>query len=295
MITENQQIWVVAKRIVKANLKSVGFWATVLVPLIFFFFGVSYLITPEKLTKVLITNHEANILLAEILPILLMFLSLIYSQILANEVVNDKTSRVMEFILAISSARAQLYGKILGTYILMVIHLLVYGIFIYSLADMTKFGFIIFIFSRVHWTVFGYLGINIILALYACLVWTAEIAAYVTDRNQLGIVVIPILAITAQCVFLAELYSQGQLNLPWGVARVCLNVVCAIPLMGSLLMPTLVFAQNFSIYEMIVSLVLQWIITALLLKNAGRQYQIGIISYKKVNPFAEAMRIKKKS
>src|SRR5699024_12508498 len=51
------------------------------------------------------------------------YFCILYSSIIANEVVNDRTTRINELLFAMSSARIQLIGKIVGLYVLLIIQL----------------------------------------------------------------------------------------------------------------------------------------------------------------------------
>ena len=70
-----------------------------------------------------------------------------------------------------------------------------------------------------------------------------------------------------------------------GIARIVLDCVGIIPGIGSILMPVLYYAQNFSLIEVIVSVIGEILISKFLYKKAIKKYSVKALDHsnKKTN------------
>ena len=92
--------------------------------------------TPAKLTMKTQSNkgetsggdnkNMANYFISLGTGVAIFVLLSIYTSMMAQEVANEKSSRIMEILLAATSAKIQYYGKIIGVSLLVVTHLLIY-------------------------------------------------------------------------------------------------------------------------------------------------------------------------
>src|SRR5699024_7920070 len=108
------------------------------------------------------------------------YFCILYSSIIANEVVNDRTTRINELLFAMSSARIQLIGKIVGLYVLLIIQLAMLTVATIFLAEWQRH------FSLYIPSIFNaiYFIFNILFATFFGLIWTVQIAVCIDDNTQ---------------------------------------------------------------------------------------------------------------
>lgn len=116
------KILIVAKYIFMTNFTTKWFLVTTLIPI----FTEFFILHSNKMFNffLLFTNHlNPKNVIALVVPVIAVYFCILYSSIIANEVVNDRTTRINELLFAMSSARIQLIGKIVGLYVLLIIQL----------------------------------------------------------------------------------------------------------------------------------------------------------------------------
>lgn len=178
-MNESKKIKVVAKRTLLKNLKSKWYVLILIIPIL-----IGYLLVKKEDFKMIIffgfDKFKINQMISLSIPILACFFCFIYSAVIANEIVNDKTSKIMDLLFSMSSARIQLVGKIQGIYVLLLIQLITYFV---GLSLILYFKFNIIIFQKISGIDILYLTISIIVATFFGLIWSTTFATYINDNS----------------------------------------------------------------------------------------------------------------
>ena len=125
----------------------------------------------------------------------------------------------------------------------------------------------------------------ILFATFFGLIWTVQIAVCIDDNTQTALAVIPVTLIYLQAAGLAFSFALILGKMSLGIARIVLDCVGIIPGIGSILMPVLYYAQNFSLIEVIVSVIGEILISKFLYKRAIKKYSVKALDHsnKKTN------------
>lgn len=274
------KILIVAKHTFMTNFATKWFLVTTLIPI----FTEFFLLRSNKIFNdfLLFTNHlDSKNVIALTIPVIAAYFCILYSSIIANEVVNDRTTRINELLFAMSSARIQLIGKIVGLYVLLIIQLAILTVTTIFLAEWQRH------FSLYIPSIFNtiYFIFNILFATFFGLIWTVQIAVCIDDNTQTALAVIPVTLIYLQASGLAFSFALTPGKMSLGIARIVLDCVGIIPGIGSILMPVLYYAQNFSLIEVIVSVIGETLIGKFLYKRALKKYSVKALAHnnKKTN------------
>ena len=128
---------IVARHTFITNFATKWFLVTTLIPI----FTEFFILHSNRMFNsfLLFTNHlNPRNVIALIIPVIAAYFCILYSSIIANEVVNDRTTRINELLFAMSSARIQLIGKIVGLYALLIIQLAMLTVLTIFLAEWQK-------------------------------------------------------------------------------------------------------------------------------------------------------------
>ncbi|WP_373762423.1 ABC transporter permease [Weissella soli] len=97
---------------------------------------ISRLQTPARLTVKAQSNkgaatggklkNTANYVIASAIGIFIFIILSVYVGLISQEIANEKSSRIMEILLATTSTRVQYYGKILGIFSLLITQIMIY-------------------------------------------------------------------------------------------------------------------------------------------------------------------------
>ena len=274
------KILTVAKHTFITNFATKWFLVTTLIPI----FTEFFILRSNKIFNdfLLFTNHlNPRNVIALIIPVIAAYFCILYSSIIANEVVNDRTTRINELLFAMSSARIQLIGKIVGLYALLIMQLAMLTIATIFLAEWQRH------FSLYIPSIFDaiYFIFNILFATFFGLIWTVQIAVGVDDNTQTALAIIPVTLIYLQVSGLAFSFALIPGKMSLGIARIVLDCVGIIPGIGSILMPVLYYAQNFSLIEVIISIIGEILIGKFLYKRAIKKYSVKALAHsnKKTN------------
>lgn len=272
------KILIVAKHTFITNFATKWFLITTLIPISIELF----ILHSNKLfdSFLLFTNNlNSKGVIALIIPIIAAYFCILYSSIIANEVVNDRTTRINELLFAMSSARMQLIGKIVGLYILLIIQLAILTIATIFLTEWQR-HFFLYIPSIYN---AAYFVFNILFSTFFGLIWTVQIAVCIDDNTQTALAVIPVTLIYLQVTGLAVSFALIPGKMRWGIARFVLDCVGIIPGIGSILMPVLYYAQNFSLIEVTISVIGEILIGKFLYKKALKKYSIKALAHSNKN------------
>lgn len=281
------QLKIVARNVVKKNLKTFSYWNVVGLPLV-------TLITFLKIyKKVNSLNAEMVALITAVfVPLAIFFIGIFYVNIIVNEIANDKSTRMMEILLSISSAESQLYGKFVGTIILLLIQM---GLYVVAFATV-YISNISSLFSEfindVPKQLLFFLPVDILLGVFVCLIWSSEIASFISDKGQVSAAIVPIMVLLITGLLVAEMFaSLGPIRLGSSdiIARILIDLGMCFPPVGIMLSPTLLVNGTLGIIEVLVDTIVQILISLWMFKHTLKQYKKGVVSYSKKNPFLKAL------
>ncbi|KRM19143.1 hypothetical protein FC40_GL000436 [Ligilactobacillus hayakitensis DSM 18933 = JCM 14209] len=267
------QIFAIIRHEWSLNLKNGIFWNGVVVPLIFILLSLYHF-------KDDILNLSENGLLHviyQILPLFTFYFCVFYTSVLANEVVNDKSSRISEIMLSIVDAKTQIVGKFLGVLTLLFAHITVYFVIISYVSGILGFNIIkVLVLGQQQYILL--LIISMILTLISCLIWTVEIGVFVNDKEQTFLAIMPSLFLTGQATLLSwylVLNSGGEVDL---ITHILFDIPACAPAIGSVIITTLVSNYNFTYFEAYLTETVQLVFLWLMLKRAIKNYRVGSIS-----------------
>ena len=201
-----------------------------------------------------------------------------YSMWVAMGVVEEKSSRVVEVILASIPPRALLSGKIVGIGLLGLLQLALIGVL--GLATAGAVGLIGFssamimpVLLSLGWFILGY-------AAYACL--AAAAAARISRQEELQNVTTPVTMLTMISYFASFLafLSPGS---------TLVDVVSVIPPFSALVMPIRMAYGDAAAWEVALSLVLMLALIAALIALAARIYEGAVLRMGSKVPMREAL------
>ena len=242
--------------------------------------------TPAKLTMKTQSNkgetsggdnkNMANYFISLGTGVAIFVLLSIYTSMMAQEVANEKSSRIMEILLAATSAKIQYYGKIIGVSLLVVTHLVIYvvlaGVASIVLKDNKVVENGLKLFSGVD---IGFLIITVLmvmLGVISYLVLTAIIASIVNDQSQVQQVVQPIIYLS----MIGYVASFMSASMP---SNIVLKVLAMVPFISPSLMPSRLAIEYASTTEAIIALVLQLVALVLVAKFGEKIYARNVLSY----------------
>lgn len=272
------------------QIKSIVYWGVIGWPLVVTLVFMRLANWQIHLTETILTEHTITMVWGIGIPTLIFMICLSYTSIMASSVVTDKTSKISELLLAVVGAKEQLIGKILATYALMFLQIGIYG-FCLAIYIVTSRSRIIWQFVQKTPPLFvGYVLVDVLVALIMVLVWTTEIASYITDDSQIVLAVIPVmLLITTGTIVAVFLNAPGGLTEVNLAVRVIENFAFAMPPVGSLVIPTLLINHGISYWEALLNLGLEVGVMSIIFRTSVKQYKRGLLSSNKKNPFVRAL------
>lgn len=201
-----------------------------------------------------------------------------YSMWVAMGVVEEKSSRVVEVILASIPPRALLSGKIVGIGLLGLLQLVLIGVLGLGIAGAVGLlGFsaamITPVLLSLGWFVLGY-------AAYACL--AAAAAARISRQEELQNVTTPVTMMTMISYFASFLafLSPGS---------TLVDVVSVVPPFSALVMPIRMARGDTAAWEVALSLALMLALIAALIVLAARIYEGAVLRMGSKVPMREAL------
>ncbi|MBS9335108.1 ABC transporter permease [Fructobacillus sp. M1-13] len=205
----------------------------------------------------------------------------IYASIIGNEIANEKSSRIMETLLAASSAKAQYYGKIVG-----VAGLLLTQIGIYAVVG--TIGTVVTMRASWYASLAPYLSaltpgfwiftlLFVLISTASYLVLSAITASLVNDQSQISQAMTPIsmLALIPYIVAISSSSTSGQ--------NLFIQALSYVPLMGQSIMPSQLANNYATWWQASLSLVLALLALVLLLHFGLALYKKNVLSYSEEN------------
>lgn len=249
------------------------------------------LMTPPALSMVMQSNKgqadgglakAANFALAGALGILIFVFLSAYVSMIAQEIANEKSSRIMEILLAMTSPAVQFFGKISGIALLAILHAAIYvavGIGVAIVAPknemLLKAKSVV---AGVDWG-FGVMTIAIVfVAIVLYMVLTAMIAAMVNDLSQVQQAVSPVTYLSMISYMLTFMLSGNSHNL-------ILQGLSYLPFFSQTLMPARLGLQYATMTDAAVALILELLALIVLGYYGLRVYKKNVLTYQEGSLF----------
>ncbi|MGO0154882.1 ABC transporter permease [Leuconostoc mesenteroides] len=179
-------------------------------------------------------TESANQLIASAIGIITIIIVMWYTSMIANAIANEKSSRIMEILLAATSARVQYFGKIIGIFALVTTHLLIYVIAGFTAFNFFKENsFVKGLASNLNgvtlsFIIYAVVFVLVSVALY--LVLTSMIASLINDNAQVQQAIQPISMIAMVGYVFSFIMTQMPNNL-------LVRILSYIPFASQSMMP----------------------------------------------------------
>ena len=220
---------------------------------------------------------------------------LVYGNMIAMDIANEKSSRVMEILISSSSPISQMFAKIIGISLLgltQISILLVSGYYIIqSRADDTGDGvFEYFGFADAPLSTYVYAVIFFILGYFVYATLSAMLGSLVTRMEDVGQIMMPVQLL----IILAFMLSMFGLNMPESTV---VSVTSFIPFLSPLVMFLRVGLLDVPAWEIGLSIGLLVLTTLILAVIGARVYRGGVLMYGRsasLKDFKRALQLSKK-
>lgn len=232
-------------------------------------------------------SSMANYSIAVAIGVITMVVVMWYTSMIATEIANEKSSRIMETLLAATPSNIQYFGKIIGIFALTLTHMLLYlvaGIIAYLIfKNNAAVAEIAHNFSgiTVGFTVYAVCFILVAVALY--LVLTAIIASLVNDNSQVQQAVGPVTVLA----MIGYFFSYFMTNMP---NNIVIKILSYVPFISQSMMPVRLVTKVESWPAAIVALALSAIALVLLAWFGRGIYAKNVLSYSDDKIMAQLIR-----
>lgn len=221
-------------------------------------------------------SDMANYGIAVAIGIITTMIVMWYASMIATEIANEKSSRIMETLLAATSASIQYFGKMLGIFALAVTHLIIYivasiiGYFILQNNPLLTGFKQTFSNITVSFATYAILFILVAVALY--LVLTALIASLINDNAQVQQAVQPITFLA----MIGYIFSFVMTTMPNNIA---IKILSYVPFISQSMMPVRLVTKVESWPAAIIALLIS-LASVIALAWFGKQiYAKNVLSY----------------
>ncbi|WEV60224.1 ABC transporter permease [Streptococcaceae bacterium ESL0729] len=223
-----------------------------------------------------VVANAANSLVSTITGIFIFTLLTIYVGMIAQEIANEKSSRIMEILLAATSAKVQYYGKLFGIFALACTQILIYlasGLVAYFFLRKNELVAIGLSFiSGVDLSFIAITIVMVLVALFGYLVLASIVASLVNDQSQVQQAVAPVTYLS----MVGYLIGFGVSGSP---GNLIIKILSYVPFISQSLMPTRLAIQYASMKEAIIALVIEIFTVFLVTKGAEKIYARNVLSY----------------
>ena len=221
-------------------------------------------------------TEGANYAIAVAIGVITMIVVMWYTSMIANAIANEKSSRIMEILLAATSARIQYFGKLIGVFLLALTHMLIYLIAGFATVIFLKDNvFVKMITSNLNGMTTGFLlyalaFILVAVALY--LVLTAMIASLINDNAQVQQAVQPI----SFLAMIGYMFSYFMTFMPNNIA---IRALSYVPFVSQSMMPVRLVTHVEGWPTALISLGISFIALILLAWFGQGIYAKNVLSY----------------
>lgn len=248
-------------------------------------YQVSEILKPFVLKSVVKQNNDytkssnismANYVVGACIAIVTLLVVMWYTSMIANEISNEKSSRIMEMLLAVTSPKIQYFGKLLGIFILAFIHMSIYfftgvvGILLTNKSEIVKEITKNITGLTIPFTIYS---ITFLLtAVFLYMVLTALLASLINDNAQVQQAIQPITLIA----IISYIFSFFMTFIPNNIVVVVLSYV---PFFSQSMMPIRLVTHVTSWTNAYISLFISIGTLIILLFTGQRTYSKNVLSY----------------
>ncbi|XZO07649.1 ABC transporter permease [Weissella paramesenteroides] len=195
---------------------------------------------------------------------------------IAQEIANEKSSRIMEILLAVTSPGVQFFGKLLGVAGLAITHGLVYvlagGIFAIFMPKNQYINMVRGMLAGVDINFAIMTGLLAIVGIFLYMILTAIISAMINDLSQVQQAVSPITYV-AMIGYILSFVLEGQPH------NLLINVLSYVPFISQTLMPARLGLQYANMTDALIALLLEVVVLIFLARYGLRVYKKNVLTY----------------
>ena len=221
-------------------------------------------------------KNVANSLVSIGVAIVIFMLLMIYSNMLAQEIANEKSNRIMETLLAATSTKVQYFGKILGIGLLVLTHIVFYVILGVAAAIALKGNDMVEsvkgMVGGVDMSFLVYAVLMLIVGLMAYLFLTAIIASLVNDQSQVQQAIAPI-SYLSLVGYMASIFGANVPN------NIVIKILSYLPFVSPTLMSGRLAMEMSTSTQAYIALALQLVALVFVAKFGERIYAKNVLSY----------------
>ena len=199
-----------------------------------------------------------------------------YVGMIAQEIANEKSSRIMEILLAATGAKVQYYGKIIGVFALALtqvgLYLISFGILSIFFKDNTLIKKALEIMNGVDKSFFFLALIMTLIAIFGYLVLASIVASLVNDQSQAQQAAQPVIYI-AMIGYISTFVVSSVPNNP------VIKILSYVPFISQSLMPARLSIRSASMNEALIALGLEIVGIFLVTMQAEKIYEKNVLSY----------------
>lgn len=202
-------------------------------------------------------TRTANRVMSSALGIGIFIFLTFYGGMISNEIANEKSSRIMEILLAATSPAVQFFGKIAGIAGLAILHLLIYTVVgvgvVFALPNNAQVRQVTSVLSGVDSSFMIVTGLLVFVGILLYMVLTAVVAAMVNDQSQVQQAVAPI-SYLAMVGYILSLLVAVQPN------NLMIKILSFVPFVSQTLMPARMSVQYATVAEGLIALALELVV-----------------------------------
>lgn len=221
-------------------------------------------------------TDQANQMLSAALGIFIFIFLTAYVGMISQEIANEKSSRIMEILLAVTSPGIQFFGKLLGIAGLAITHGLIYlvvvGVTAIFFGDNQFVKLIKGLLTGVDTEFAIMTGLLALVGIFLYMILTAIVSAMVNDLSQVQQAVSPITYI-AMIGYILTFVLNGQPN------NAFINALSYVPFISQTLMPARLGLQYANMLDAFIALALEIIVLIFLARYGLRVYKRNVLTY----------------
>lgn len=233
------------------------------------------------------TQIGANSRLAIFTVIVIFIFLTIYTGVISQEIANEKSNRIMEILLAVTSSRVQYYGKALGVMLLALTHIAIYAVggtaLYFGFKDNSVVKQVTSMMAGLNAGFLVYIALMTFIAVVGFLMLASIVASLVNDQSQAQQATQPV-------VYLSLIGYIASFALNANPSNVVLQVMSFIPFLSPTMMPSRFANQAVGAGEAWIALLLEVIAVVLVAYFGERIYSRNVLSYSEGNLIRQLFR-----
>jgi ABC-2 type transport system permease protein len=233
------------------------------------------------------TQIGANSRLAIFTVIVIFIFLTLYTGVISQEIANEKSNRIMEILLAVTSSRVQYYGKALGVMLLALTHIVIYAVggtaLYFGFKDNSVIKQVTSMMAGLNSSFLVYIALMTFIAVVGFLLLASIVASLVNDQSQAQQATQPV-------IYLSLIGYIASFALNANPGNVVLQVMSFIPFLSPTMMPTRFANQAVGAGEAWIALFLQVIAVGLVAYFGERVYSRNVLSYSEGNLIRQLFR-----